>query len=322
MADRPLILLTNAIHPDAAALLAGWATTVVAPDTSPDTLRRLVADADGIIVRALLPDDILDHAPRLKGIVRHGVGVDFVPVSAATARRVPVTNLPGCNTQAVAEYAIAALLHLRRGLAGVDALMRTEGWPVARAVGSAREEIGGSTLGIVGMGAIGRHVAGIARAGFGIAVLGTTRRPGSLPEGIEEVGLEALFGRSDAVVVACALTPETQGLVSRERIALMPAGAVLVNVARGRVVDTQALAKALQAGALGGAALDVHDPEPLPADSALFGCPNLLLTPHVAGLTATSFRAMGLAAVEEMGRIVRGERPKHAVNPEIWAGGR
>ncbi len=318
MAEPPVILLTNAIHPDGVALLASFATVVVAPDTGPDTLRRLAADADGLIVRALLPDDILDHAPRLRALVRHGVGMDFVPVAAATARGVPVTSMPGANARAAAEYAMSALLHLRRGLGANDTLLRREGWHVARAAGSRLGEIGGSTLGIVGLGAIGRRVAETARLGFGMTVLGTTRSPRALPEGVEPVPLDALFERSDAVVLACPLTSETRGLVDRARLARMKPHAVLVNVSRGGVVDTGALADALSAGTLGGAALDVFDDEPLPADSPLFAVPTLLLTPHIAGLTAESSRALGLGAAEDMRRILRGERPSNLVNPEVW----
>ena len=114
MTERPIVLLTNRLHPDGEALLAPEVRLVVAPDATPETLRRLVADADGIIVRARLPDDIVEHGPRLKGIVRHGVGLDFIPVEKASARGIAVADLPGCNTQAVAEYVFAALLHLRR----------------------------------------------------------------------------------------------------------------------------------------------------------------------------------------------------------------
>ncbi|MGI4977473.1 MAG: NAD(P)-dependent oxidoreductase [Janthinobacterium lividum] len=318
MAEPPVILLTNAIHPDGLALLTPFARVVLAPDTGFDTLRRLAADADGIIVRALLPDDICAHAPRLRALVRHGVGIDFVPVAAATAHGVPVTSLPGANANAVAEYAVAALLHLRRGLAGNDALLRREGWNAARPAGSRLAEIGGGTLGIVGLGAIGRRLADIARLGFGMRVLGATRRASSVPDGVEPADLDTLFARSDAVVLACPLTPETRNLVDRARLARMRPGAVLVNVARGGVVDTAALAEALAAGTLAGAALDVFDTEPLPPDSPLFALPNLLLTPHIAGLSANSTRALGIRAAEDMRAILHGERPHHLVNPEVW----
>ena len=318
MVERPTILLTNPIHADAMAMLEPVADIVTAPDTTDATLRAMARDVDGIIVRAMLPDDILDQAPRVRGLVRHGVGLDFIPVAAATARGVAVANLPGCNTQAVAEYVLAALLHLRRPVATLDATLHQGGWGKAKVLADSTGEIGGSTLGIVGVGTIGARVANMAQFGFGMDVLGTTRRPGSLPDGVTETGIEVLFAQADAIVVACALTPETRGLVSAGLIARMKPNAVLINVSRGPVVDTLALLGALQAGRIAGAALDVFEVQPLPADSPLLSCPNLLLTPHVAGITATSGRAMSLGAVAEMLRIIRGERPLNLVNPAAW----
>jgi D-3-phosphoglycerate dehydrogenase / 2-oxoglutarate reductase len=127
MPDKPIVLLTNAMHPDGEAILAPHVKMIVPPDARPETLRGWAKDADGITVRAKLPDDIVDHAPRLKGIVRHGVGLDFIPVAAATARGIAVANLPGSNTNAVAEYVMSALMHLRRPLYRLDNGLRSEG---------------------------------------------------------------------------------------------------------------------------------------------------------------------------------------------------
>lgn len=316
MAESPTVLLTNPIHKDGEAILAPHARLITAPDTAPETLRRMAAEADGIIVRAKLPDDIVDHAPRLKGMVRHGVGLDFIPVEAATARGVMVANLPGSNTQAVAEYFFSALMHLRRPLGRIDARFRAEGWESARRMADGTAEIGGTTVGIVGVGAIGGRIARTARSGFGMRVLGISRRKGRMPEGVEETDLEDLFLRSDAIAICCALTDETRGLVSGRLISLMKPSAVLVNMARGPVVETQALIRAVRANAIAGAALDVYDAHPLPPDSPLFECPRLLMTPHIAAITATSMRGMSVGAAEEMARILRGERPKNFVNPE------
>jgi D-3-phosphoglycerate dehydrogenase len=315
MPEKPVVLLTNSMHPDGEAILAPHVRLIVAPDTRPDTLRGWAAEADGIIVRAKLPDDIVDHAPRLKAIVRHGVGLDFIPVNAATARGIAVANLPGSNTNAVAEYVMSALMHLRRPLQKLDMQMRAEGWLAARAAADSLTELSPSTLGILGVGTIGRHIAGIARDGFGMKVLGTSRRKGSLPQGIGEVSLPELFERSDAIVVCCALTDETRGLVSRDLLGRMRPQAVLVNVSRGAVIDTPAIIDALRSQKIAGAALDVFDVQPLPPTDALFDCPNLLLTPHTAGITATSSRAMAVGSAEEMLRILRGEAPLNLVNP-------
>lgn len=317
--DLPLVVLTNPIHAEAVALLAPQARVVTAPDTAPATLRDLAREAAGLIVRAQLPDDILDHAPRLRGIVRHGVGLDFVPLEAATARGIPVANLPGSNTQAVAEYVFAALFHLRRRLGPLDGALRGAGWGPAKSLASDLAEIGGTTIGILGTGEIGRRVARIARAGFGMRVLGHSRSARTEDGLFEAVDRAALFAQSDAVVVACPLTPETRGLVDETLIGRMRPDAVLINVARGPIVRAEALAAALRAGTIGGAALDVFDVQPLPEDHPYFACPNLLLTPHVAGTSAESLRVMGLGAAEEMLRILRGEPPRNLVNPAALA---
>lgn len=314
MMARPIVLSTIALHPDGAALIGTFAELRVAPDTSPDTLRQCARDVDGIIVRSKLPDDICAHAPRLKALVRHGVGLDFIPVEQATKAGVAVANLPGSNAQAVAEYCFAALLSLRRPVAAMSQSLRAAGWGPARGSADHALELGGSTLGIVGVGTIGKRVARMA-AGFGMTVLGASSRPHDLL-GVRDVPLETLFAESDAIVLCCALTEKTKGLASRERIARMRPGAVLINVSRGAVVDTLALLDALHAGSIGGAALDVFDVQPLPEASPLWSAPNLLLTPHVAGITATSLRNMSVGAAEDMQRIISGGKPTNLVNPD------
>ncbi|MAO56078.1 MAG: hydroxyacid dehydrogenase [Rhodospirillaceae bacterium] len=316
MAERPKILLTSPVHPDAQALLDRHAETVIAPDTSGATLNALVGDVDGILVRNKLPDDICDHAPALRGMVRHGVGLDFIPVAAATARGIPVANLPGINARTVAEYCIAAVQHLRRPIVHMDRDLRADGWEAARAPAPGFVEMGGATIGIVGVGSIGRAVATIAGQGFGMTVLGASRRPGRMPEGVEETPLDDLFRRADAVILCCPLTDDTLGLVDARRLALMQPTAVLVNVSRGAVVVTDDLIAALKDGVIAGAATDVYDHHPLAPDHPLLDCPNILLTPHVAGITATSTRAMGMRAAEDLLRILRGEAPDNLVNPE------
>lgn len=312
----PTVLLTNAIHPDGEAILAPHARLVLAPDTKPETLRALAADATGIVVRAKLPDDIADRAPKLRGMVRHGVGLDFIPVEAATRKGIAVANLPGSNTQAVVEYVLSAIFHLRRPVYRLDAGLRAEGWLKARPLADTLAEVGGTTLGILGVGAIGGLLAQRARLGLGMRVVGTSRRKGNLPEGVEEVDVDRLFAEADVVALTCALTDETRGIANRARIGSMKSDAVLINVSRGPVVDTAALIEALKGRRIAGAALDVFDTQPLPADDPLLSCPNLLLSPHSAALTATSGRAMSIGAAAEMVRILRGEDPVNLVNPD------
>ena len=316
--NKPKVLLTDQIHPALRPLLAEHCEVIVAPDANATTLARLIADAEGLIVRNKLAADLFDAAPRLRAVVRHGVGLDLIPVDAATARGIPVANLPGSNTIAVAEYAIAALLQLRRGLATIDGRLRSEGWASARPLADLGTELRGSVLGIVGVGAVGSRVATVAQA-LGMQVLGLTRRPDTLPAGVAAADKATLFARADAVLLACPLNESTRGLVDAATLATMKPTALLINVARGAVVETPALLAALRAGRLGGAALDVHDRQPLQPGDAVFDAPNLLLTPHVAGITATSLLSMSRGAVDTMLAMLRGERPSNIVNPEVFA---
>ena len=318
MTFRPRVLLTNPIHPQLQPVLAQQCELVVAPDATPATLTRLIANAEGLVVRAQLPPTLFDHAPNLRAIVRHGVGLDMIPVEAATARGIPVANLPGSNTQAVVEYCLAAMLHLRRGLGNVDRKLRSDGWTAARPLADLSTELGGSTLGIVGVGAIGSRLATIGSA-LGMRVLGLTRRPGSLPAGIEAADKQMLFAESDVVVLCCPLTDQTRGLVDAATLATMRPHALLVNVSRGPVIDTAAVLVALRRGGLGGAAMDVHDMQPLTGSEPVFDAANLLLTPHIAGITDTSMRAMSEGAIATLMALLRGERPPNVVNPQVFS---
>ena len=317
MNAKPRVLLTNPIDPLLLPILAQHCDVVLAPDTAPATLAKLIAQADGLVVRAQLAPDIFDHAPKLRAVVRHGVGLDMIPVEAATARGIPVANLPGSNTQAVAEYCLAAMLHLRRGLALIDTRLRSEGWAAARPLADRSTELSGSVCGIVGVGAVGGRIAAVA-AGLGMHVIGLTRRVENLPPHVKAVDKQALFAQADVVVLCCPLNDQTRGLVDAAAVAAMKPDAILINVSRGPVIDTAAVLAALRGGRLGGAALDVHDRQPLTGQEPLFDAPNLLLTPHIAGITGTSMRAMSQGAVDTMLALLRGERPSNVVNPEVF----
>lgn len=317
MSERPKVLLTDQIHPAVRPRLDAVCDVVVAPDATPATIARLITDVDALIVRNKLAPDVFDHAPRLRVVVRHGVGLDLIPVPAATARGIPVANLPGSNTTAVAEHCLAAMLQLWRGLSTLDARLRRDGWATARPLADRGRELRGSVLGIVGVGAIGARVAEIGTA-LGMRVLGLTRRPDSLPPGVAAADKETLFAEADVVVLSCPLNDATRGLLDAATLAAMKPDAIVINVSRGPVIDTAALLAALRAGRLGGAALDVHDHQPLAADDPVFDAPNLLLTPHVAGVSATSLRAMSEGAVDTTLALLRGDRPANVVNPEVF----
>ena len=317
MNAKPKVLLTNPIHPQLLPLLEAHCDVIVAPDTSPATIAHLITDVEGLIVRAQLAPGVFDNASHLRAVVRHGVGLDMIPVTAATARGIPVANLPGSNTAAVVEYCVAAMLHFRRGLALMDTRLRTESWAAARPLADQGTELRQSVCGIVGVGAVGAQLAGVA-AGMGMRVIGLTRRPEAIPAHVEAVTKQALFEQADVVVLCCPLNAQTKGFVDAATVARMKPTAILINVSRGPVIDTAAVLAALKSGALGGAALDVHDQQPLTGQEPLFDCPNLLITPHVAGITATSLHGMSHGAVHTMIALLNGDRPVNVVNPEVF----
>ncbi len=200
----------------ASAILAPHVRIITAPDAQPDTLRKWAGEADRSHCARQLPDDIVDHAPRLKAIVRHGVGLDLIPVAVATARGIAVANLPAATPTRlpICDVGIDATCAGRCNDWTPSCAAKAGAPPARQRMDST--ELNASTLGILGVGTVGRRIAAIARDGFGMKLLGTSRRKGSLPTGIEEVALPDLFARSDAVVVCCALTDETRGIVNRD----------------------------------------------------------------------------------------------------------
>ncbi len=315
---KPIVLLTNPVDPSGMALLQPHAEVRLAQAVDHATLRREVADADLMIVRAFLPADIFDHAPRLLACVRQGAGVDMIPLEAATAHGVIVSNVPGVNAQTVAEYCAAQFLLQGRRIGRMDSTMRREGWAVARALADDVTELHGKTVGIVGVGHIGARLAAICHHGLGMRVLGYQRRLDKLPAIVEAAELDRVFTDSDFIALCCPLTTETRHLADARRIALMKRTAVLVNVARGPVVDQAALVAALRERRIGGAGLDVFEQQPLAPGDPLFELDNAVLTPHLAGLSVESMQRMSVIAAEDALRILAGEKPVNFFNPEVW----
>jgi D-3-phosphoglycerate dehydrogenase len=311
------VLLTDSIAPAGEELLARAAEVVRAPDSEPATLRRLARDADGVIIRSKLPDDIFDAAPRLRAVVVHGTGTDLVPLASASAHGVVVANLPGINAQSVAEYCAMAMLMLGRNILSIVDSLKKETWDTARGRGAGAHEIAGMTLGIVGVGEIGGRLAKIARHGFGMRVLGHQRRLDRLPAETQPAGLEELLSNSDFVVLACPLTAQTRYLINRESITKMKPTSWLINIGRGAVVQEEALVEALGEKRIAGAMLDVYEHYRLAPGHPLFALDNVILTPHLAAVTQESRARASVAAADEMLRILRGERPRNLVNPEV-----
>ncbi|MED5617840.1 hydroxyacid dehydrogenase [Ideonella sp. BN130291] len=245
--------------------------------------------ADALVVRnrTQVRGSLLAALQRCRVIGRLGVGLDNIDLPACEQRGMQVIPATGANAASVAEYTIASALLLLRGAYQASADVAAGLWP--RAALSHGREVGGKVMGIVGFGDIGRLTARLA-AGLGMQpVAWRGRREASDPlfaeAGVRALTLDELLAEADVVSLNLPLTPQTRGLFDATRIAAMKPGAVLVNTARGGIVDERALAAALREGRLGGAALDVFEAEPLPASAHFQGCPNLLLTPHVAGVT-------------------------------------
>jgi len=250
----------------------------------PARMIALASSVDALIVRnrTQVRGELLAALTRCRVVGRLGVGLDNLDLPGCEARGIRVIPATGANAQSVAEYVIATAMLLLRGAYGSTAEVAAGTWP--RAALTNGREIGGKTLGLVGYGSIGQLTGRLARA-VGMRVVA---HDAAMPAGADVplLSLDALLAQADVVSLHVPLLDSTRHLINAQRLAAMKPGTVLINTARGGVVDEAALADALKAGRLAGAALDVFEAEPLPAGSPLAGCPNLLLTPHVAGVTA------------------------------------
>jgi glyoxylate reductase len=270
--------------------------------------RAAQADAMVTLLTEKVDAELLGQAPALKVVANHAVGVDNIDVKACTARGVWVTNTPDAVTESTADFTWALILAVARRLREGERLIREgrfRAWAPTMLLGL---ELNGATLGIIGLGRIGKAVARRAAA-FGMQVLHTSRSGG--------VALDELLERCDVVSVHCPLDARTHHLIDAQRLARMKRGAILINTSRGPVVDEAALVAALEAGHLGGAGLDVfeREPEVLPA---LLECENALLVPHIGSATSETREAMARTACRGLARILHGERPPNLANPAIW----
>jgi len=268
----------------------------------------LICSTDPVTAR------VLNAAPRLKVIVRSGVGFDTIDVQAASARRIPVCITPGANRHSVAELTLALMLSLARNLPQQLDAVQQGGWEPIMGM-----ELAGKTLGIVGFGHIGRAVAQRARA-FEMKVFATDPYPDlefAAAYDVTFTTLEKLLAESDFVSLHLFLNVKNRHLINTERLGLMKPTAYLINTARGGIVDNTALFDALQSKRLAGAALDVIDPEP-PDGSPLLELPNVLITPHTGTATIEYRERSAQMAAESVVSALRGERPANLVNPEIY----
>lgn len=313
------IFSTHPLHGEVTREMEALGKWRVASAPTAEAILEESTGAEIVVVRAPIPAQLLTRAPQLRALIRHGAGLDMIPMSEATAAGVLVANVPGANALTVAEHAIWSAMALLRRHPEVSSTLRSNGWSAARAYSDHGRELSGRSIGMLGMGNIGREVARIARCGFGMTVACHTRSAASVPEGVSLLGFDVLLESSDIVVLCAPLTAATSGILNATAIARMRAGAILINVARGPLIDETALAEALTSGHLAGAALDVFTTQPLPADHPFMSLSNVILTPHMAGITEESMLRMGKGVVAEIRRIVAGERPANLCNPDVLA---
>lgn len=295
-----------------------WPSTLPIPRTD---LLAAAAEVEGLLTLLSDPVDaaLIAAAPRLRVISQYAVGYDNIDVAAATARGIPVGNTPDVLTDATADFAFALLMAAARRIPeGRENVCQGEWrtWGPKTLLG---QDVWGATLGIVGLGRIGQAMARRGK-GFAMRVLFTDPRCKAEGEalGAECVPLGTLLAEADFVSLHCPLTPQTRGLIGERELRTMKLTAILINTARGAVVQQEALEHALREGWIGGAALDVTDPEPLPPAHPLAGLPNCLITPHIASATVTARAQMARLAAENLLAGLRGERLPHCVNPEVY----
>jgi D-3-phosphoglycerate dehydrogenase len=320
-AENPwnLLLLAPLDEATAAAIFDGVPVRISAPP-APYSLPDVLADAEIVLgdwrtAHPGLTADAIAAAPRLAFVQQPSVGVQAHDPAALAEAGVPLSNVAGFNSIAVAEWVIGSLFSVARQLVWSQAELLAGRWPQTEVVEHGATEIAGRRVGLIGFGSIGQALAPrFAALGCAVSYWSRRRRDPQETAGAAYQELDELVSTSDVLVNVVALTPETRGLLSAQRLASMPRGAFLVNASRGGIVDEDAVAAALRDGRLAGAAFDVYAVEPLPADSPLRAAPNILLTPHTGGSTAQTIPRLIEGVVANIRRAVSGEPVHDVVN--------
>ena len=324
---RPRVFVTRRFFPEALEVLTDAADTEVWPDDEPPTTEQLlekVVEADGILTNIMdrIDADVFQAAHRLKVVSQLGVGVDNIDVAEATRRGVLVGNTPGVLAKATADIAFGLLMSAARRISEGDRWLRAGNWKMQyHPMVWLGAEVHGATLGIVGMGQIGVEMAKRAR-GFDMRVIyySRTRKPELESElGMEYFEPSDLLSTADFVTLHIPLTLETRHFIGERELQLMKPTAILINAARGAVVDSQALYTALKEGWISGAALDVTDPEPILPDDPLLSLDNLVITPHIGSASIDSRRRTCLLAAINVVAGIQGKRLEACANPEVYA---
>jgi glyoxylate reductase len=318
----PVVLASHKLPKDWILSLQGHCRLFAGPTdaTEWDTgLIDLLPQAEGVFTLLTIPvtESILGQAPNLRVVSNMAVGVDNIDIQACTRRKIPVGNTPGVLTEATADLTMALLLSIARNLPQASLDARDGRWKTWSPAGWLGIELHSATIGIIGMGKIGQAVAKRA-GGFGMKVLFTD--PDIKPEvDATQVPLDVLLKNSDFISLHAPLTEETRHMIDQRAISLMKTSAILINAARGPLVDTSAITDALTNHRIAGAALDVTDPEPLPASHPLFSLPNCLIVPHIGSATSQTRRKMAELACQNLLAGLQGQPLPHCVNPEVYA---
>jgi glyoxylate reductase len=321
----PLVLVSHTLPEDWLLSLEGKCQTVIGPvdATSLDPkLESLLGKADGLfsLLTIQVDETLLQKAPKLKVVSNMAVGVDNIDIQACTKRGIPVGNTPGVLTEGTADLTMAILLGAARRLVEASQDARNGRWTTWSPTGWLGMDLHAATLGIIGLGNIGSAVAERAK-GFGMTILYSDPRGHSELEerlGARRLPLEELLEQSDFVSLHLPLTPETAGIINEKALRRMKPNAILVNAARGPVVDTQALVRALKENWITAAALDVTDPEPLPPEHELYSLSNCLIVPHIGSATWNTRRRMAERACQNLLAGLEGRQLPFCVNPEVY----
>ena len=322
--SQPKVFVTRVIPDAGLDLLRPHVELDIWPDELPpdyETLRARSAAVDGLL--CLLSDRIdaalIEGSPRLKVISTMAVGFDNIDVQAATARGIPIGHTPGALTEATADFAFALLMAAARRVTEAERYVRAGRWKTWGPMLLMGQDVYGATLGIIGLGRIGQAVARRAR-GFDMRVIyfGGSDEGAARAIGAERRSFEDVLAESDFLSLHCPLTPETRGLINADALRRMKPTSILINTARGAVVDHAALYQALRDGWIAGAALDVTDPEPIPLDSPLLALDNCIIAPHIASSTERTRARIARMAAENLLAGLRGERLPYCANPAVY----
>jgi D-3-phosphoglycerate dehydrogenase len=319
--ERKRVVVSEYIDPAGLDILRGGTEVLYLPLAPGISLADAVADAHGLGVRlARVTQELIDAAPHLKVVAKHGVGYDNIDVAAATRRGIVVVTTPKANSVSVSEHIVALMLGLANRVCAADSDLKAGRY--RKREDYIGVELKGKTLGVVGIGRIGSETVLKCRLGFGMSVVAYD--PYVPSERFEALGcersgdLERVVREADFLALCVPLTAETRGMLGARELALMKPTSYLVNTSRGGIVDEEALYRALVAGGLAGAGMDVFVNEPPAADHPLLSLSNFVATPHVAGATVEAMRRMATDLADEILRVLHGERPLYPVNPEVY----